>query len=70
MILYPDDVRKITENEGNIGDEGVPCFQPPLGAYQDYLTDTEMHQFVTDLRNVVFLDYIANVDLLSFCPYG
>ncbi len=53
MILYPDVVRKIAENEGDIGDGGVPCIQPPLGVYQDYLTDTEMHQFVIDLRNVI-----------------
>ena len=55
MILYPDVVRKIAENEGDIGDDGVPCIQPPLGVYQDHLTDTEMHQFVTDLRNVIFI---------------
>ena len=53
MILYPDVVRKIAENEGDIGDGGVPCIQPPLGVYLDYLTDTEMRQFVIDLRNVI-----------------
>ena len=53
MILYPDVVCEIAENEGDIGDGGVPCIQPPLGVYLDYLTDTEMHQFVTDLRNVI-----------------
>jgi len=53
MILYPDIVRQIAENEGDIGDDGVPYIQPPLGIYQDYLTDTEKYQFVTDLRNVI-----------------
>jgi len=53
MILYPDIVRQIAENEGDIGDDGVPYIQPPLGVYQDYLTDTERYQFVTDLRNVI-----------------
>ncbi len=70
MILYPDDVRKITENEGNIGDEGVPCIQPPLGAYQDYLTDTEMHQFVTDLRGDSGFQGESDSDVSGFCPYG
>ena len=55
MILYPDIVRKIAENEGDMGVDGVPCIQPPLGVYQDHLTDTEMYQFVTDLRNVIFI---------------
>ena len=55
MFLYPDIVRKIAEHEGDMGDDGVPCIQPPLGVYQDYLTDTEMDQFVTDLRNVIFI---------------
>ena len=53
MILYPDIVRQIAENEVAIGDDGVPYIQPPLGVYQDYLTDTEKYQFVTDLRNVI-----------------
>jgi len=55
MILYPDIVRKIAENEGDMGVDGVPCIQPPLGIYQDHLTDTEMYQFVIDLRNVIFI---------------
>ena len=55
MILYPDVVGKIAENEGGVGDDGMLCIQPPLGVYQDYLTDTEMDQFVTDLRNVIFI---------------
>ena len=55
MILYPDIVRKIAENEGDMGVDGVPCIQPPLGVYQDHLTDTEMYQFVIDLRNVIFI---------------
>ena len=55
MILYPDVVGKIAENEGDIDDDGMLCIQPPLGVYQDYLTDTEMDQFVTDLRNVIFI---------------
>ena len=55
MILYPDVVGKIAENEGAIDDDGMLCIQPPLGVYQDYLTDTEMDQFVTDLRNVMFI---------------
>ena len=53
MILYPDIVRQIAEDEGDIGDDEVPYIQPPLGVYQDYLTDTERYQFVTDLRNVI-----------------
>ena len=55
MILYPDIVRQIAENEGDMGVDGVPCIQPPLGVYQDHLTDTEMYQFVIDLRNVIFI---------------
>jgi len=55
MILYPDIVRKIAENEGDMGVDGVPCIQPPLGIYQDHLTDTEMYQLVIDLRNVIFI---------------
>lgn len=31
----------------------VPYIQPPLGFYQDYLTDTEKYQFVIDLRNII-----------------
>jgi len=60
MILYPDIVRKIAENEGDMGVDGVPCIQPPLGVYQDHLADTEMYQFVIDLRNVTFISLSQN----------